>query len=623
MTSIRSNINPRTYDEDYLVHLTENLWNEANKHLVAKIISEFYHEKIINPCPENLSGRSDYQKWTLQINSSDGEVKYFFEAKLFQLDHLVINIDTLFCTLDGILQPLDAISLIIELRNNLEISDDLLPTYIEEIISTLYSKAFKLRHKRILVEDLINADYQQIEAAMTEGHPVFIANNGRIGFDSIDYKNYSPESGEPVKLEWIAISKKTSIFSIVDDMTYDSFMLNELGESQLSDFYSIIKAHGFDPEDYFLMPVHPWQWREKISRNFSPDLAKRTIIYLGNSQDLYQVQQSIRTLFNTSNPQKSYVKTALSILNMGFMRGLSPKYMQRTPKINQFIANLVKNDDFFQKRNFHVLREIAGVGYYHGYFEQTSRSHSAYRKMLAGLWRESPFEITVRGEKLVKSEHKLLTMAALLHRDHMGNSFIVALIKASNLTVESWVDNFLTLYLDPLLHAFFAHDLVFMPHGENLIFIMENYNPIAIIMKDIGEEVAILNSERDSDGVMQELSVTVEDDKKLNYILLDVFDCIFRFIAPMLDAGTGLKECEFWNMVANKVLSYQNNHPQFAKKYQRYNLFTPQFLRTCLNRIQLNNNQQMIDLEDREKNLRFSGYIDNPLYRFDCSTKHE
>ena len=45
----------------------------------------------------------------------------------------------------------------------------------------------------------------------------------------------------------------------------------------------------------------------------------------------YRAQQSIRTFFNPDRPERHYVKTALSIQNMGFMRGLSPAYMAATP----------------------------------------------------------------------------------------------------------------------------------------------------------------------------------------------------------------------------------------------------------------------------------------------------
>ena len=138
-------------------------------------------------------------------------------------------------------------------------------------------------------------------------------------------------------------------------------------------------------------------------------------------------------------------------------------------------------------------------------------------------------------------------------------------------------------------------------------------------MKDIGEEVAILNGSKPLPGRVAQLAVSLDDEMKLNYILLDIFDCIFRFIAPLLDSYTSLNEQEFWALVADKVRDYQQSHPQFVDKYRRYDLFKATFVRTCLNRIQLNNNQQMIDLEDREKNLRFAGDIDNPLYPFSSS----
>ncbi|MDI1279312.1 IucA/IucC family protein [Methylobacter sp.] len=60
-------------------------------------------------------------------------------------------------------------------------------------------------------------------------------------------------------------------------------------------------------------------------------IAARHLVCLGFVEDVYLAQQSIRTFFNTSHPHKRYVKTALSILNMGFMLGLSPYYMSTTP----------------------------------------------------------------------------------------------------------------------------------------------------------------------------------------------------------------------------------------------------------------------------------------------------
>src|SRR5205823_4124864 len=127
-----------------------------------------------------------------------------------------------------------------------------------------------------------------------------------------------------------------------------------------------------------------------LSVTFAAELARQHLVCLGHGPDEYQAQQSIRTFFNTSCPDKHYVKTALSVLNMGFLRGLSAEYMRATPAINDWLAALVAEDEVLTASGFSVLRERAAVGYHHEQYEAATQKGSPYRKMLAALWRESP-----------------------------------------------------------------------------------------------------------------------------------------------------------------------------------------------------------------------------------------
>ncbi|MGL5486648.1 MAG: IucA/IucC family protein, partial [Shewanella sp.] len=490
-------------------HLTPQHWQAANCHLVKKILCEFTHEKIITP--QIYAQGAKINHYELWLNDST----YYFSARHYQLDHLEIAADSIRVTSAGTERPLDAMRLIINLKNVLGMSETLLPTYLEEITSTLYSKAYKLAHQAIPAAKLAIADYQTLEAGMTEGHPVFIANNGRIGFDMQDYYQFAPESATALKLLWIAVSKDKTTFSALEGLDHDTLLKQELGE-QFSEFQQQLIAQGKTSDAFYFMPVHPWQWREKIARTFAGEIARGDIIYLGQSQDCYQVQQSIRTFFNLSAPQKCYVKTALSILNMGFMRGLSPLYMSCTPQINAWVANLIESDDYFAEQGFVILKEIAAIGYHHRYYEEALTQDSAYKKMLSALWRESPLPH-------IEPQQNLMTMAALLHVDHQEQALLAALIAHSGLSAKEWVTRYLKLYLSPLLHAFFAYDLVFMPHGENLILVLDAGIPVKILMKDIGEEVAVLNGSEPLPQEVQRLAVALEEEMKLNYILLDIF----------------------------------------------------------------------------------------------------
>jgi siderophore synthetase component len=155
-----------------------------------------------------------------------------------------------------------------------------------------------------------------------------------------------------------------------------------------------------------------------------------------------------------------------------------------------------------------------------------------------------------------------------------------------------------------------------MPHGENLILLLENNVPVSAYMKDIGEEIAVMNPNAVLPEKVQRLAVDVPEHLKLLSIFTDVFDCIFRFISAILHQSDTLSETQFWQRVAQCVKDYQQAHPQLASKFARYDMFAPEFTRSCLNRLQLANNQQMINLSDPAENLKFAGTLENPIAKW-------
>ncbi|CAM5499209.1 hypothetical protein SBADM41S_01435 [Streptomyces badius] len=77
---------------------------------------------------------------------------------------------------------MDAAEFLIELRHTLGIPAEALPVYLEEISSTLAGTAYKLTKEPATSGQLVAAGFQAVETGMTEGHPCFVANNGRLGF---------------------------------------------------------------------------------------------------------------------------------------------------------------------------------------------------------------------------------------------------------------------------------------------------------------------------------------------------------------------------------------------------------------------------------------------------------
>ncbi|MEU6273652.1 IucA/IucC family siderophore biosynthesis protein [Streptomyces populi] len=582
-------------------HLSPERWAAAERLLVRKALAEFAHERLITPrsLPD---GR-------YEVTGDDGTTSYRFTATRRLLDHWQVAAESITRHRGGDELPLSALEFFVELKESLGLSDEILPVYLEEISSTLAGTCYKLAKPRVPVRELAGAGFQAIETGMTEGHPCFVANNGRLGFGVRDYLAYAPETASPVRLVWLAAHRSRAAFTAGAGIEYESFVRAELGPETVERFDGILRGQGLDPEEYLLIPVHPWQWHNKLSVTFAAEVAQRRLVPLGEGADEYLAQQSIRTFFNTSSPHKHYVKTALSVLNMGFMRGLSAAYMEATPAINDWLVQLVESDPVLKSTGLSVIRERAAVGYRHLEYEAATDRYSPYRKMLAALWRESPVPSLQEGESLA-------TMASLVHVDHEGSSFAAALIERSGLAPAEWLRGYLRAYLTPLLHSFYAYDLVYMPHGENVILVLEDGAVRRAVYKDIAEEIAVMDPQAVLPPAVERIRVDVPEDTKLLSVFTDVFDCFFRFLAAQLADEGVLAEEDFWRTVAESVRAYQEATPELEEKFRQYDLFAPEFALSCLNRLQLRDNRQMVDLADPSGALQLVGTLKNPIAGF-------
>ncbi|WP_230195640.1 IucA/IucC family protein [Streptomyces coriariae] len=583
-----------------VAHLSPERWEKANRLLVRKALAEFAHERLITP--EEKDGR-------FVVRSDDGLTYYRFTAVRHALDHWQVDADSITRTRDGAELPLAAMDFFIELKKTLGLSEEILPVYLEEISSTLSGTCYKLTKPRITSAELVRSGFQAIETGMTEGHPCFVANNGRLGFGIHEYLSYAPETASPVRLVWLAAHRSRAAFTAGVGIAYESFVREELGEKTVERFDAVLREQDRDPDDYLLIPVHPWQWWNKLTVTFAAEIARGNLVCLGEGDDEYLAQQSIRTFFNSSHPEKHYVKTALSVLNMGFMRGLSAAYMEATPAINDWLAQLIDNDPVLRSTGLSIIRERAAVGYRHLEYEAATDRYSPYRKMLAALWRESPVPTLRDGESLA-------TMASLVHVDHEGRSVAGALIEQSGLTPTQWLRGYLQAYYTPLLHSFYAYDLVFMPHGENTILVLKDGAVQRAIYKDIAEEIAVMDPDAVLPPEVRRIRVEVPEDKKLLSIFTDVFDCFFRFLAAGLATEGILDEDDFWRTVAEVTRAYQEANPELADRFRQYDMFAPEFALSCLNRLQLRNNQQMVDLADPSGALQLIGTLKNPVAGF-------
>ncbi|KIO78960.1 IucA/IucC family protein [Pedobacter lusitanus] len=558
--------------------LKKAVWDKVNLNYIAKAIVELMHEKLAEP---EITGTDESGLTHFRLNTDHENIYYVFSASHRMLDYWHIQKESLRKFADGVAVPLNnAPAFFTETQETFGVKSFTLAHFVEETLNTLYADAYIHEKGRLTADQLADADYQTIEHQM-DGHPWATINKGRIGFNHSDQGKYAPEAGQSTQLAWLAVHKLRADFKSLASIDMAAFYEDELGFEQISQFNEILSGKNLNPDDYLFIPVHEWQWNNKIVLQLAHDIASQYVVPLALGNDQYMCQQSIRTFFNISNPRKHYVKTAISILNTSIFRGLSPKKLAIAPRVTQWAKDMLDGDVYLKETKVVLLGEVATAAYTHPQYSAIPQSPYQYQEFLGVIWRES-------AENYLQPGEKIMTMASLLYVDDEGNSLVGAMIEKSGITPGEWLKAYLDAYLKPILRIFYKHAFFFSPHGENTILVMKDYVPQRIIIKDFVEEIVLTEESKaklpeDLVNVLRE----IDDELAPLFILSGIFDAVFRYLSNIFHSYVGLEEEYFWKNVANTILEFQDENPELAAKFAKFDLFVPEFARVCINRVRL------------------------------------
>jgi siderophore synthetase component len=555
--------------------LTDKAWKEEDQQLLAKMIQEFMYEEIITPKLISEIEGIQFYEW----RDKKGTV-YCFQAKPRLFDSFYVLPESIKVITDGINDIPLSLALLLSIQEEGNMTSSTAGHLVKEYLHTLVADTH-LKERSKLSKELIELDYAELEGEMT-GHPWITYNKGRIGFGYDDYIRYAPEQKKKVQLSWIAIRKNIGTFHSVEGLHYEHVIEQELDEKTRQLFLKKLAAREVQAKDYYFMPIHAWQWDNVIVTMFAAEIANKELIPLGEGEDKYLPQQSIRTFVNVTNKEKYHVKLPMSILNTLVYRGLPSERTVIAPEVTTFMKNILENDLFLKEEcRLGLLGEVATMNVDHRTFTKLKGAPYQYLEMLGVVWRESVYK------ELQDDEHAI-TLAALLHVDHEGTPFVSKLIEKSGLTAEQWINQLVKAILPPLLHYLYQYGTVFSPHGQNTVLVLKDYKPERTIMKDFVDDVNI------SDQPLPELAVLSPELKKAlrseppegltQFILTGLFICHFRYLSNILQENEQFSEHRFWSIVREEILSYQRRFSHLQERFKLFDLLRPTFTKLTLNR---------------------------------------
>ncbi|MDF2670897.1 MAG: iucA / IucC family protein [Paenibacillus sp.] len=408
--------------------------------------------------------------------------------------------------------------------------------------------------------------YDVIESALVDGHPYHPCYKSRMGFDITDNDLYGPEFKRHITPIWIAIDRSLDGLFVAGADRYRKMLQEELSRETLKHFDSIVRLNGGLAESYLYVPVHPWQWERQALPAVIEELRSKRIVVLGPSEDLYRAQQSIRTLYNCSQPSKSCLKLSLHIRNTSSMRGLTPHSVACAARVSSWLHQVISTDDYLmQQSRMVILSEHAGLSY----------------GVIGCIWRESIHLYLEQGEGAVP-------MNALTALEADGRPVIDHWIERQGL--EYWLHCLLQVTMLPVIHLLVGHGLALEAHAQNMVLIHKDGVPSRVALKDFHEGVEYFPDYLANSGLLPDFTSLhpfydtaipnrgFEMDS-LRLVRELTTDCLFFMnfgeLAMFLADQYKYDEPSFWVLVRSVIEEHFDRFPQLQIRLQQIDLFTP------------------------------------------------
>lgn len=454
--------------------------------------------------------------------------------------------------------------------------DERLAVLLDELEQTLVKDIQAQMHRAAASASRNEPTYDEWESLL-DGHPYHPCYKSRIGFHLRENQLYGPEFQADLRPIWLAVAKTDSVLSSLDGIDYVALVKEELGSETFAAFAARLRERGLDEADYWLMPVHPWQWENVVLPVFHSQLADQTIVMLGTGEDVYRAQQSIRSWANATAPEKSNLKLALGITNTSTRRMLAKHTVLNAPLVTNWLLALAQEDETIQELGVQFLGEFAGVTY--EYEKLPAAAQLQAYGSLGVIWRQSV-------HRFINAEEQALPFHALCLMVRQEPAISPWIGKYG---LEGWTRRLLDVTVTPLIHMLYAHGLALESHAQNIILIHREGWPARVALKDFHDGVRFSKGHLPRPDVCPDLHREPAHHRAINrhsYMQTDDLAAVKDFLhsafffvclgelAITLAEAYGLPEEAFWKMAADVIYRYQEEHPQYRQAYDWYDLFS-------------------------------------------------
>lgn len=400
------------------------------------------------------------------------------------------------------------------------------------------------------------------EQWVVEGHPLHPGAKIKMGLETADVLEHSPEWGAHPELVPIAVRKQEYQLSSLDGRTSTEILFAEY-PGLAEQVESTLQAKGRGVEDYEVIPVHPWQYEHTILPLFAEEIEQGIVVPVPS----YRLQTAALLSFRTVAPVqrrgqgKHHIKTAVAVQTTGTFRTISPQSAFNGPLVTSVLQEIQRREQFFDGR-FVIMEERVGAFYSPSVdsgADQMSKADVVHRnKNLVAILRENV-------ESQVREGEIAMPGSALLAESPISGKWIVAemierFAAHHNITdVQAAAVAFLRRYAEVSLPGFLTvmcrYGVSLEGHLQNSVPVFADGVPVRMILRDFGG-VRMLRGRLHKQGLLTDFypgSVTITDDEVdvRNKIYYPVFQNHFGELITAIVRALGMGEQRLWAPVAS------------------------------------------------------------------------
>lgn len=462
-------------------HHALGLYKKAESHILKDLIDAFLLEDLFF----TYSKGRIVPNGTYQLQLADGEL--LFEVPLTANKFMVFPVRSsvlqpyrlsgqrVFLSLKEspslqYIGPIEVVQLLIDSYSvESGYTDENLTLFLNELSVALTQTELSYEAFDLFAENQIASFIETERLSSFRDRPFHPIAKAKAGWTEEDYRSYSPEFQQAINLRWVAVHRNFIRFGETANEELLMSILNEQEKQQLEEAF---KKKGILKEDYFAMPIHPWQKTNIVESLYQPEVDRNICVPLDVQAGSFTATSSLRSLVPI-NGSTYHIKLPIGISSLGALRLMPTRYLLNGEK-GQRLLEQTKEKDPYLKKHLFICDE---------------RNWWAFKR---NLYSDKPGHLTCQirmypSELMSNKDYLLVSMAALgvgKGERHLFSEWLKMLKK--DVTEENVTALFEVLCREFLIFVsrFLQYGILPELHGQNVVAVLKSGELRGFLLRD-------------------------------------------------------------------------------------------------------------------------------------------